>query len=128
MTDSHAPHGKNGSSAPASHLRPVPTLDVRAQLEGARLLVLGGTGFLGKIFWVMMLARFPSVGRIYLLVRKSKTKTSEERFWSEIATSECLDPLRTLHGDGFEAFLKEKIVADRRRRRSRRTAASTPRS
>jgi long-chain acyl-CoA synthetase len=107
MTESHATHGKNGSSAPAT---PIPTLDMRAQLDGARLLVLGGTGFLGKIFWVMMLARFPSVGRIYLLVRKSKTKTSEERFWAEVAKSECLDPLRTIHGDGFEAFLKEKIV------------------
>src|SRR3954452_22828848 len=106
MIDSHA-HGTNGASAPAT---PIPSLDVRVQLEGARLLVLGGTGFLGKIFWVMMLARYPSVGRIYLLVRKSKTKTSEERFWSEIATSECLDPLRTLHGDGFEAFVKSKIT------------------
>jgi long-chain acyl-CoA synthetase len=107
MTESHASHGKNGSSAPAT---PIPTLDVKVQLDGARLLILGGTGFLGKIFWVMMLARFPSVGRIYLLVRKSKTKTSEERFWSEIATSECLEPLRTIHGEKFEAFLKEKIV------------------
>ncbi len=107
MTELHAPHGKNGSSAPAT---PIPALDVRVQLEGARLLVLGGTGFLGKIFWVMMLARYPSVGRIYLLVRKSATKTSEERFWAEIAKSECLDPLRTLHGENFEAFLKEKIV------------------
>ena len=114
MTDLHAPAGKNagtnGSSAPAT---PIPTLDVGVQLEGARLLILGGTGFLGKIFWVMMLSRFPGVGRIYLLVRKSKTKTSEQRFWSEIATSECLEPLRTICGsrDRFEAFLKEKIVA-----------------
>lgn len=109
MTESHAPHahGKNGSSAPAT---PIPSLDVKAQLEEARLVILGGTGFLGKIFWVMMLARFPSVGRIFLLVRKSKTKTSEERFWTEIATSEAMDPLKAIHGDDFEAFLKEKIT------------------
>ncbi|MDB4938608.1 MAG: Long-chain-fatty-acid CoA ligase, partial [Labilithrix sp.] len=107
MTESHATHGQNGCEAPAT---PIPTLDMRAQLDGARLLVLGGTGFLGKIFWVMMLARFPCVGRIYLLVRKSKTKTSDERFWTEIVKSECLDPLRTIHGENFEAFLKEKIV------------------
>ena len=86
MTELQAPHGKNGSSAPAL---PIPALDVRVQLEGSRLLVLGGTGFLGKIFWVMMLARFPSVGRIYLLVRKSATKTSEERFWAEVAKIRC---------------------------------------
>jgi long-chain acyl-CoA synthetase len=107
MTDSLATHGTNGSTAPAT---PIPALDLKAQFEGSRLLVLGGTGFLGKIFWVMLLARYPSLGRIYLLVRKSKTKTSVERFWSEIATSECLEPLRTLYGDGFKAFLESKIV------------------
>lgn len=100
-------HGTNGSSGPAS---PIPPLDIRAQLEGANLLILGGTGFLGKIFWIMLLHRYPEVGRIYLLVRKSKTKTSEQRFWSEIATNEAFDPLRQQHGEGFEAFLKEKIV------------------
>ena len=102
-------HGTNGTNGATAHATPIPLLDVKAQLEGSRLLILGGTGFLGKIFWVMMLARFPSVGRIYLLVRKSKTKTSEERFWSEVTTSECLDPLRTIHGDGFKAFLEERI-------------------
>ena len=88
-------HGTNGSSGPAS---PIPPLDIRAQLEGANLLILGGTGFLGKIFWIMLLHRYPEVGRIYLLVRKSKTKTSEQRFWSEIATNEAFEPLRQQHG------------------------------
>jgi len=106
----HLPHHENGTNGYSAPATPIPTLDVRAQMEGARLLVLGGTGFLGKIFWVMLLARYPSLGRIYLLVRKSKAKTSEQRFWSEIATSEALEPLRTQYGDRFEAFLKEKIV------------------
>jgi long-chain acyl-CoA synthetase len=100
-------HGTNGSTGAAT---PTPTLDVNAQLDGARILVLGGTGFLGKIFWIMLLDRYPSLGRMYLLVRKSKTKTSEERFWSEIVTSEATKPLRDAHGDGFEAFLREKII------------------
>ncbi|MDB4946696.1 MAG: Long-chain-fatty-acid CoA ligase [Labilithrix sp.] len=108
--ESHVPHGTNGTNGAAAAATPIPTLDVRTQLEGSRLLILGGTGFLGKIFWVMMLARYPSIGRIYLLVRASKTKTSEQRFWAEVATSECLDPLRAQHGDQFEAFLKQRIV------------------
>ncbi|MDF2694461.1 MAG: Long-chain-fatty-acid CoA ligase, partial [Labilithrix sp.] len=99
--------GTNGSGAAAT---PIPTLDIRAQLEGSRLLVLGGTGFLGKIFWVLLLCRYPEIGKIFLLVRKSAKETSEQRFWNTIATSEALDPLRKIHGDGFEAFLKEKIV------------------
>jgi long-chain acyl-CoA synthetase len=108
MSDpTHGHHGTNGKSAPAM---PLPPLDLRAQLEGARLLVLGGTGFLGKIFWVMLLSRYPEIGKIFLLVRKSATKTSEQRFWTEISTSEALEPLRAAHGDGFEAFLRDKIV------------------
>ena len=88
-------------------LRP---LDLASQFAGARFMVLGGTGFLGKVFWSMLLARYPEVGKIYLLVRSSKGKTSEARFWENVATSPALDPLRDAHGDRFEAFLKEKVV------------------
>jgi long-chain acyl-CoA synthetase len=97
---------RNGSDAAAT---PIPPLDVRAQLEGARLLVLGGTGFLGKIFWVLLLHRYPEIGKIFLLVRKGDCATSDERFWKDIATSEALDPLRQAHGDGLDAFLRSKI-------------------
>src|SRR5690242_16684851 len=98
---------QNGSGHAAT---PIPPLDVQAQLDGARLLVLGGTGFLGKLFWILLLTRYPTIGKIFLLVRSSSKETSEQRFWSTVATSEALEPLRKAHGDGFEAFLKEKIV------------------
>ncbi len=85
-------------------------LDVSALLGGARLLVLGGTGFLGKVLWSMLLDRYPDVGRIYLLVRSNDRQSSEGRFWSTIAKSEALEPLRKTYGEGFEDFLREKIV------------------
>jgi len=85
-------------------------LDVTRVVDGARLMVLGGTGFLGKLFWVLLLTRYPNVGKIFLLVRSSGGKTSEERFWQTVATNRCLDPLRAQHGEGFEAFLRDKIV------------------
>lgn len=103
----HHENGVNGTSAPASAQ---PMLDMSAQFKDARLLILGGTGFLGKIFWVLLLHRYPEVGKIFMLVRKSKTETSEQRFWSTIATSEALDPLREQHGDKLNDFLREKIV------------------
>ena len=102
MADLHT----NGSIAAAA---PMPPLSLHAQFEGSRLLLLGGTGFLGKIFWVMLLARFPEIGQIFMLVRGGKT-TPEARFWADVATSECLAPLREQHGDGFEAFLRAKIT------------------
>jgi long-chain acyl-CoA synthetase len=85
------------------------TLDVSRIVEGSRLVVLGGTGFLGKVFWSMLLDRYPGVGKIFLVVRPKGGGTPETRFWAEIATSESLEPLRARHGDGFEAFLRDKV-------------------
>ncbi len=84
-------------------------LDVAGVLDGARIVVLGGTGFLGKLFWAMLLDRFPGVGQIVLVVRPKGGANPEERFWAEVATSEPLAPLRRAHGERFEAFLREKV-------------------
>jgi long-chain acyl-CoA synthetase len=84
-------------------------LDVSRMLEGSRLVVIGGTGFLGKVFWSMLLDRYPEVGRIFLVVRRKGAGTPEERFANDIASSEALDPLRRAHGEGFEAFLRTKV-------------------
>ncbi len=85
-------------------------LDVSGILDGARLVVLGGTGFLGKIFWSMLLDRYPHVGRIFLVVRAKGGVEPEERFWSQVAPTEALAPLRRSLGGGFEAFLRDKVV------------------
>ena len=78
--------------------------------RGRKLVVIGGTGFLGKVFWALLLSRYPTIARIYLLVRPKKGQSAEERFWSEIATSEVMRPLRDEYGPGFDLFLRDKIV------------------
>src|SRR5262245_33799821 len=79
--------------------------------EGKRLVVVGGTGFLGKVWVSMLLHRFPGIAHLYLLVRPKADQTAEERFWAQIATSPVFDPLREEHpGAGFEAFLRDKIT------------------
>jgi long-chain acyl-CoA synthetase len=104
-----APHSLSEPDA-GSENAAASRLDPHAVFRGARLIILGGTGFLGKLFWIMLLERFPEIAQIDLLVRSGKGKTSEQRFWAEVATSEALEPLRKQHGDGFEAFLRSKIV------------------
>jgi long-chain acyl-CoA synthetase len=89
---------------------PRSTLDVSGILDGARLVVLGGTGFLGKIFWSMLLDRYARVGRIFLVVRPRSGADPEDRFWSDVAKAESLAPLRRAHRDRFEAFLRQKVV------------------
>ncbi len=95
-------HGSNGS---------LPPLLPAELLRGARLVVIGGTGFLGKVWVAMLLHGFPEVGHIHLVVRPKKDQTAEERFWSQIVTSPSFDPLREQYpGAAFEAFLREKVT------------------
>ena len=77
---------------------------------GRRFVVVGGTGFLGKVWVAMLLHRFPQIAHLHLLVRPKKDQTAEERFWAQIVTSPVFDPLREVHGGGFEAFLRDKIT------------------
>ncbi len=80
-------------------------------LRGARLVVVGGTGFLGKVWVGMLLHRFPEIGHLYLVVRPKADQSADERFWSQIATSHCFDPIREQHpGAAFEKFLRDKIT------------------
>jgi len=108
---------KNGNgSGPAVADTYADHLDVRQALEGSRLLVMGGTGFLGKVWLSMLLHHFPEVAHIYLVVRSRKNsdgsirQTSEERFWSEIAPSKVFEPIRQRYpGDAFDAFIRERV-------------------
>ncbi|MFM2244843.1 MAG: hypothetical protein RL071_917, partial [Pseudomonadota bacterium] len=52
-TDLHA------NPAPVVPQRAAPPLDLDALLAGARILVMGGTGFLGTVWFSMLLHRFP---------------------------------------------------------------------
>ena len=101
-------HGANPQNG-VGHAAP-PLLPSRV-LAGRRLVVVGGTGFLGKVWLAMILHRFPELDHLYLLVRPKADQTAEERFWSQIATSAVFDPLREKYpGPAFEAYLKEKVT------------------
>jgi long-chain acyl-CoA synthetase len=107
-TPSPAALVNRSTSAPA----PREGLDVERVFDGTRLVLLGGTGFLGKVFLAMLLERFPNIGQVFLMVRAGKGKTSDERFWSDIATSDALRSLRESHGgaDAFALFLRTKVT------------------
>jgi len=87
-------------------------LDLRAQLTGARLLVIGGTGFLGKVWLSMLLERFGDrIEHVYLVVRPKAGLDPEARFWAEVAPSGAFDPLRAKHaGPAYEELMRAKIT------------------
>src|SRR5688572_2968172 len=73
-----AHQGTNGVSVLSEPLRP------SRLLSGRRFVVVGGTGFLGKVWVSMLLTRFPDVEHLYLMVRPKDGQNADERFWSQI--------------------------------------------
>jgi long-chain acyl-CoA synthetase len=85
-------------------------LELGRLLADKTLVVVGGTGFLGKVWLSFLLARFPEVGRVVLVVRAKSGRSAEQRFQEEILPSPVFDPLRGQYGAGFAEFAKQKIV------------------
>jgi long-chain acyl-CoA synthetase len=86
--------GSRVPPTPAERRRTLPPLDVTATLKGKKLVIIGGTGFLGKVLVGMLLKRFPEIGHIYLMVRGKGKMTPKERFEQEVWATPCFDPLR----------------------------------
>jgi long-chain acyl-CoA synthetase len=84
-------------------------LPVRQTLAGKYILLIGATGFIGKVWLASLLADLPEIGRIYLLVRHNRTSTSAERFQRVLEESPVFEALAQFHGDRFGEFLRERI-------------------
>ncbi len=88
-----------------------PRLDVSEILRGKNILIIGTTGFVGKVALSMLLHRYPEVGKVYCLVRPGAGNTADERFYKKVASSPAFDPVRDVHGAKYEEFMRSKIVA-----------------
>lgn len=84
-------------------------LDIAETLAGKNILLIGSTGFVGKVAISMLLDRYPEIGKIIALVRPGMGNTAEDRFFKKVATSPAFDPLRNRYGDGFDAYLADKV-------------------
>jgi long-chain acyl-CoA synthetase len=69
-------------------------LELGRLFRGKRFVVVGGTGFLGKVWLSFLLTHFPDVERIHLVVRPKQELDAEQRFGREIMPSEVFQPLR----------------------------------
>ena len=82
---------------------------MRETLAGRHILLIGVTGFIGKVWLVDLLEKIPSIGRITLLIRRNRTTSAQRRFEKIVEESPALDPLHDLHGRKLGAFLNEKV-------------------
>jgi fatty acyl-CoA reductase len=84
-------------------------LSVHASLAGKKILLIGGTGFIGKVWLANLLADLPEIGKVFVLVRRNRSTSSLERFQKMVETSPVYGPLAKRHGAGFADFLRERV-------------------
>jgi thioester reductase-like protein len=84
-------------------------LSVREALAGKHVMLIGVTGFIGKVWLVNMLMDLPEIGRIYLLIRRQKSNPAQQRFEKLVEDSPVFDPLYKRYGAGLARFLRERV-------------------
>ena len=86
-----------------------PPLSPLETLSDKNVLLLGTTGFLAKVILSMLIERF-SVKRIFCLIRCTRSKSAQDRFYGEVLTSPMMEPLRARFGPAFERYVREQVV------------------
>src|SRR6202171_6072162 len=87
----------------------VERLPVRATLENRHILLVGVTGFIGKVWLVDLLQNTPSIGKITLLIRRNRTTSAQRRFEKIVEESPAFDALQERYGRNLGAFLAAKV-------------------
>jgi thioester reductase-like protein len=82
---------------------------VRRALQGKHVMLIGVTGFIGKVWLANLLLDLPDVGRIYLLIRRQKSNPAQRRFEKIVEESPVFDPLFEKYGTGLGDYLREKV-------------------
>jgi thioester reductase-like protein len=82
---------------------------VRRAFAGKHVMLIGVTGFIGKVWLANTLLDLPGVERIYLLIRRQKSNPAERRFEKMVEESPVFDPLFERYGNRLSGFLHDKI-------------------
>ena len=84
-------------------------LSVRGTLAGKNILLIGVTGFIGKVWLAQLLSEVPQIGKIYLLIRRQRTTTARRRFEKIFEESPVFDQLQERLGERFADFVAERV-------------------
>lgn len=85
------------------------SLSVRSAFRAKHVLLIGVTGFIGKVWLVNALMDLPDIGKIYLLIRKQKSSPAQKRFEKLVEDSPVFDPLYERHNHKLMQLLRDKV-------------------
>jgi hypothetical protein len=103
------PSPQNHSPLVIFDRQPGRPLSVRQALRGKQILLVGVTGFIGKVWLEHVLSEIPEIAKIYLLVRRQRNSTARRRFEKIVEASPVFDRLEERYGKKLSAFLAEKL-------------------
>lgn len=87
----------------------LPQLSVREGLAGKQVLLIGVTGFIGKVWLTTLLENLPEIGKIYLLIRRQRSTSALRRFEKIVEESPVFERFHKRYGDALAGFLGERI-------------------
>ncbi len=82
---------------------------VREILKGKSILIVGGTGFLGRLMLYMLLKFIPDIGKIFLLIRPTHGHNGLDRFQREVLASPVFSG-KAADREYFQKIWPSKIV------------------
>src|SRR6185436_570963 len=90
-------------------LKRIKQLSVRRSLTGKCILLIGVTGFIGKVWLTKILNDVPEIGKIYLLIRRARSTTAQRRFERIVEESPVFEAFHERYGEDLPRFLGDRI-------------------
>ncbi|HEX9764340.1 MAG TPA: SDR family oxidoreductase, partial [Candidatus Acidoferrales bacterium] len=78
-------------------------------LRGKQVLLIGVTGFIGKVWLAHVLRDLPEVGKIILLIRRQRSTSAVRRFEKIVEESPVFDAHYEHQGERFSSLLRERV-------------------
>jgi len=72
-------------------------------------MLIGVTGFIGKVWLANTLMDLPDIAKIYLLIRRQKSNPAQKRFQKLVEDSPVFDPLYEKYGSKLLQFINDKV-------------------
>jgi len=84
-------------------------LSIRKIYSGKHVLLTGASGFVGKVWLALMLAKVPELEKIYVLVRPKRKVSGFDRFENLLGRSPVFRPLHEQWGAEFPEYLRTRL-------------------
>ena len=88
----------------------ISNLSIHRIFEGKTILIIGGSGFISKVWLSMLLEYLPNIKKAYILIRPKKGKNSYNRFQEIYASSPVFKKIHNIYGNDLSLLKKLEVI------------------